>query len=100
MREIILYFQHDPRLLLPSWLFLLSLILFVTMAVDKHRAKQGLWRVPEKRLFLLALLGGAPGGVLGMRAFRHKTKHWTFVWGFPLLALAQFGLLIWLFWKG
>ena len=53
-------------------------------------------RVPEARLFLLALLGGALGGVLGMQVFRHKTQHMQFVVGFPLLALIQWGLAIWL----
>ena len=100
MRELLFFFQNHPRLLLPVWLALMSLVLFIVMGADKRRAKKGLWRVPEKRLFWLALLGGAAGGVLGMRVFRHKTKHWTFVWGFPALALAQLALLVWLFWRG
>ena len=37
----------------------------------------------------LALLGGGPGGWLGMYAFRHKTKHWYFVVGMPLILLCQ-----------
>ena len=45
---------------------------------------------------VLALLGGAVGGVIGMRVFRHKTKHWYFAWGFPILALLQFALCVWL----
>ena len=94
------FLTEHPRLLLPLWLALMSLVLFAVMGADKRRARKGLWRVPEKRLFLLALLGGAVGGVLGMRAFRHKTKHWTFAWGFPALALLQLGLCVWLLWRG
>ena len=45
--------------------------------------------VPEARLFLLALLGGGIGGLLGMYAFRHKTRHLHFVIGFPLIAAVQ-----------
>ena len=56
--------------------------------------------MPEKTLFLLALLGGACGGWLGMRVFRHKTKHWYFVWGFPLLALLQLALTLYLLCRG
>ena len=78
----------------------MSLVSFFMMRYDKQCAKQGKRRVPEKTLFLLALLGGAPGGTLGMRVFRHKTRHWTFAWGFPALALLQVGLLLWLLWKG
>ena len=57
-------------------------------------------RVPEKRLFFLALLGGACGGWLGMRVFRHKTRHRAFVWGFPLLSLAQLALCAYLLYRG
>ena len=91
------FFRADPRLLLPVWLFLASLVLLAVMGADKRRARRGLRRVPEKTLFLLALLGGAWGGWLGMRLVRHKTKHRSFVLGFPLLALLQLALCAWLF---
>ena len=68
---------------------LMSLILFVVMSADKSAARRGARRVPEKSLFLLALIGGAAGGTLGMFAFHHKTKHWYFRIGFPLIAVLQ-----------
>lgn len=68
---------------------LMSLALFAAMGIDKRRSRRGARRIPEKRLFLLALLGGAPGGTAGMLLFRHKTRHWYFRFGFPLLAAAQ-----------
>ena len=71
------------------WLCCMSLVAFLTMGSDKLLAKRGARRVPEARLFLLALLGGGIGGFLGMYAFRHKTRHLHFVIGFPLIALAQ-----------
>ncbi|MGN0982198.1 MAG: DUF1294 domain-containing protein [Candidatus Limivicinus sp.] len=71
------------------WLCVMSLVSFLVMGSDKLRAKQGARRVPEARLFLLALLGGGIGGFLGMCVFRHKTRHLHFVIGFPLIALAQ-----------
>ena len=71
------------------WLCCMSLVSFLTMGSDKRRAKRGARRVPEARLFLLALLGGGAGGFLGMYVFRHKTRHLQFVIGFPLIALAQ-----------
>lgn len=78
------------------WLALVNLSAFLLMGLDKGRARRGAWRIPEKTLFLPALLGGALGGLLGMRAFHHKTRHWYFRFGFPLLLLIQLGLAGWL----
>ena len=72
---------------------LLALFLF---GLDKRRAQRGAWRIPERTLFLSAALGGSLGAIAGMRLFRHKTKHWYFVWGMPLLLLAQAALGVWL----
>ena len=80
----------DPRLLLFGYLLLMSLILFAFMGADKRRAKRRAWRVPERTLFWLAALGGGLGGVLGMLAFRHKTKHASFCIDMPLLMLFNF----------
>ncbi|MGN0974405.1 MAG: DUF1294 domain-containing protein [Gemmiger sp.] len=59
------------------------------MRADKRFARRRARRVPEKAFFLLALLGGAAGGWLGMYAFRHKTRHWYFVFGMPAILAAQ-----------
>ena len=67
----------------------MSVITFFVMGSDKRWAIRGARRVPEARLFLLALLGGGIGGFLGMYAFRHKTRHLHFVIGFPLIAAVQ-----------
>jgi len=72
-----------------SELALMSLVLFGLMGIDKRRARKGRWRVRERTLFWLALLGGACGGTLGMFLFHHKTRHWTFRLLFPALMLAQ-----------
>ncbi len=74
----------------------MSLALLVTMGTDKKLAQIGARRVPERMLFLMALLFGAPGGLLGMYFFRHKTKHWYFVVGFWALTAVQLGALAWL----
>lgn len=81
------------------WVLALSLADFVLMGVDKRRAKRGAWRVKERTFFLLALLGGSPGALLGMWAFRHKTRHWYFKFGLPALLLAQIALGLWLAWR-
>lgn len=75
-------------------LILLNLISFSLMAYDKHCAKAGRWRVPEKALFIAAACFGGLGGVLGMTVCRHKTRHWYFRVFFPLMLAVQIGLLI------
>ena len=81
------------------WVLALSLADFVLMGVDKRRAKRGAWRVKERTFFLLALLGGSPGALLGMWAFRHKTRHWYFKFGLPAILSAQIALGLWLAWR-
>ena len=72
----------------------MSLIDLCLMAVDKHKAKAEKRRIPEKTLFLFAILLGAIGGSIGMWAFRHKTQHWYFAVFFPLLAALQLAGLV------
>ena len=67
----------------------MSFVLFAMMGIDKALAKRGAWRVPEKTLFLLALLGGAMGGIIGMYFFRHKTRHLKFTLGIPAILALQ-----------
>ena len=81
------------------YLAAVNLVTFTVYGVDKAKARRGAWRVPEKTLFLLPLLGGSVGALLGMRVFRHKTKHWYFVWGIPLILLAQIALAVWVYFK-
>ena len=80
------------------YLAAINLAAFFLMWLDKRRARRkGARRGRERTLFLSALLGGSPGALLGMWTFRHKTKHWYFVWGMPLILAAQIALGIWIF---
>ena len=81
------------------WLAVINLLTFIVYGADKRRARKCKWRVPEKTLFLLPLLGGSIGALLGMRVFHHKTKHWYFVWGIPAILLAQIALAVWIYTK-
>ena len=78
------------------YLLVINVAGFLLMGIDKLRAKKQVWRVPEKTLFLLAVIGGSIGTNLGMYVFRHKTKHWYFVIGMPLILIAQVALVVWL----
>ena len=81
------------------YLAAVNLVTFTVYGVDKAKARRGAWRVPEKTLFLLPLLGGSVGALLGMLIFRHKTKHWYFVWGILLILLTQIALAVWIYVK-
>ena len=60
------------------YLLVVNVITFLMMGFDKHEAKKGNWRVSEKTLFTLVVLGGSIVGILGMFTFRHKTKKMVF----------------------
>ena len=81
------------------YLLLINAAAFLLMLVDKLKAKNNLWRIPERTLFGSALLGGSVGALLGMYTFRHKTKHLTFTLGMPAILIAQIALAIWIFSK-
>ncbi|MFD0587150.1 DUF1294 domain-containing protein [Paenibacillus sp. GCM10027627] len=71
---------------LAGYMMLVNVYGFLLMHGDKKRAKQRAKRIPEKRFFIVALLGGAIGAWCGMKVWRHKTKHRSFTIGMPCLA--------------
>lgn len=73
-------------------ILLINLLGYIMVWLDKRRAKRDEWRIPEKRFFKLAFLGGAIGIYFGMKQFRHKTKHSKFVYGIPILIFLNVGL--------
>lgn len=83
----------------------MNIISFSLMAIDKKKAikqyttKSATRRIPEKTLFLSALLFGGVGGCLGMIVMRHKTKHWYFALFFPLIMCTQIALLLWFYFE-
>ena len=85
MLEFLISYWHYWAL----WVLVLSLIGFATMGIDKYKAKKDLWRIPEKNLFLVAILGGSIGSMLGMKVFRHKTQHKIFQYGMPAIFIIQ-----------
>lgn len=71
---------------------------FLLMLTDKHRAQKKMWRIPESTLMAVAVSGGAPGCLMGMYTFRHKTRHSKFTLGIPAILLCQL-LLGWLIYR-
>lgn len=55
------------------------------MVIDKNKAKKGSYRISEKFMFFVALIGGSLGIYIGMYLVRHKTKHLKFTVGIPVM---------------
>ena len=77
-----------------GYVLIMSIIGFLSMYIDKRKAIKHQWRIPEKTLFIIALLGGSIGSNLGMTICRHKTKHWYFVIGMPVILILQIIIVI------
>lgn len=88
-------YNADMKILL-LYLAVVNLAAFGLMAADKRRARLHRWRIPERTLFAAALLGGSLGAIAGMVLCRHKTKHWYFVLGMPLILAVQVAACVWL----
>ena len=71
------------------YLAVMNLTGFAMMGIDKRKAVKRLWRIPESTLFVIAIIGGSVGSIIGMRVFHHKTRHWYFVLGMPLILILQ-----------
>lgn len=76
------------------YLTAMNILGFSFMFIDKTKAKLKAYRIPEKRLFAIALLGGGIGCCVGMKWFRHKTKHFKFVWGMPLITIVEYSIVL------
>lgn len=86
----------DGMKLFAIYLVVMNVLGVAVMWSDKRRARLHRWRIPEKVLFGVSLLGGSAGTWSGMYLFRHKTKHWYFVVGMPLILVCQAALAIYL----
>lgn len=89
--------SNIPSLFL-GYVLLINLLLFLLMGMDKRAAKRKKWRIPERRLLILGIIGGGIGGILGMLVFHHKTHRIYFTicyvvniicWGIAFLYFMQ-----------
>lgn len=76
------------------YLILINIITFFVYGNDKRRARREQWRIPERTLITLALLGGSAGALAGMYFFHHKTKKRRFRLGIPIILICQAALII------
>lgn len=70
-------------------LTVVNAVAFIVYGIDKYRARNGKWRIPEATLLMLAVVGGSVGAWLGMKAWHHKTRHGKFRYGVPAILLLQ-----------
>ncbi len=83
--------------ILGIYLLIINILGFAFMGIDKRRAIRSAFRIPEATLFAVAIIGGSIGSILGMHIFRHKTKHWYFLFGMPIILILQIALVVFLY---
>ncbi len=84
--------------ILIGYLVLVNVAAFAMFGIDKRRAIADKWRIPERTLLLVSLVGGSIGAFFGMQTFHHKTKHWKFMIGVPACILLHTGLAVLYWW--
>lgn len=82
-----------------TYLLIINVVGYVSMFIDKRRAIKNKWRISENMLLIIAALGGSVGSLLGMKVFRHKTKHVKFTLGVPAIIIMQILLTIYISFK-
>lgn len=97
MKELIEQFGIQNIII---YLIIINIIGFFIMGVDKWKAKNNAWRIPENSLFTVAFIGGAIGIIAGMYTFRHKTQKSKFTIGVPAILILEIILIIYLSVKG
>ena len=75
------------------YLLAINVITIVIYGIDKLKAKQDKWRIPEATLLLLAVVGGSIGAWIGMKVWHHKSLHKKFRYGVPAILLIQIALM-------
>ena len=78
------------------YLLIINAAAMLVMLADKLAARKNLWRIPERTLLALAILGGSVGALLAMYDFRHKNLHLKFSLGLPVILALQIALVIWI----
>ena len=81
---------------LAYYLLAINAVTFIIYGIDKYKAKNAKWRIPEATLLMMAVIGGSVGAWLGMKVWHHKTMHKKFKYGIPAILLIQIALMAYL----
>ena len=82
-----MYFNPTALCIILGYYILINLVLYTTMVIDKKRAIKDQWRIPEKNMFIMAVLGGGLGGLCAMVFKRHKNRHMDFILVFTMTSI-------------
>ena len=82
-----------------AYIIVMSLISIIVCFYDKKISKKNRveLRVPEATLLGLSALGGSVAMFICMLLIRHKTKHFKFMVGIPVIILLQAAVIFALF---
>ena len=75
---------------------LINLFTLFIYGIDKKRAKNGEWRIPEIQIHSMELLGGTIGAFIGQRLFHHKSKKKSFLAIFWTVSFIQIVALVYI----
>ena len=92
--------SQDTTILLAAaiGIILWNIIIFAVYGIDKRKAAKGSWRTSETTLILCAFLMGGFGAFIGMKVFRHKTKHLKFRLLLPLAIMVNIAVMVAVIW--
>ncbi len=88
LNQIIISYPHSFRAYF-LYLFLINVLTFILMGIDKYRSRKNQWRIKEITLIILGIMGGGTGIILAMLVFHHKINRRKFYLGMPLLYIAN-----------
>ena len=78
------------------YLLVINLVTFLLYGIDKWKAENHKWRIPESTLLSFAGIGGSIGAWIGMKVWHHKTLHKKFKYGVPAIFFLQIALTVYL----
>ena len=83
-----------PEYFIAIYIVVINLFAYILYGVDKSKSKKEMWRISERALIIIALVGGSVGALLAMKKFHHKTKHKRFTLGVPFILIVQLLILL------
>ncbi|MBO7363152.1 MAG: DUF1294 domain-containing protein [Lachnospiraceae bacterium] len=80
------------------YVLIINIVSFVVYGIDKRKAVEGKWRIPEATLLFTGFIGGAVGSFIGMKVFRHKTQKLKFRILVPIFILLNIAVIVFVLW--